>query len=352
MSYRRWTLREWSGVFKEIYEIRNLPLSPEQTLHRLIEEAAELVKPILLYNRKEIKWGLPDIVAWSCAFANKCQLDIQEIMERYVEDPPGKSNIDNKLSPISIIGKEDAETFEDWQRYLAVVYRNENTNITPELMESRLIEDVGMTSRGLRTKQGISEIKNSLAGVLAWTIALANKFQIKLDDVTYSKYPNYCFRCRNRPCRCFRLSSVFISYTTDTMKEMEKVKNLVEKDLKLNVEVFPKLGPAYRRMRMVEAFNAISRSDGAIILLKNHWSENVWAELIEILKVIDENNIWICVSSSKKTGKLKYLLEDVKHFHNIHCYSNMSTLLRFIKEKVNDRIMELKKLEAKMPASH
>ena len=351
MSHRRWTIGEWSAMFKEIYDIRNLSLSAEQTLHRLIEETAELVKPILLYNVKEIKWCLPDIVAWLCAFANKCRIDLQEIMIKYVESPPGKLGKKIGISSVDIIGKEQPETFEDWQRYLAFIYRSENENIPPELMISKLIEDVGMTSRSLRIRRDVSVVKKNLAGALAWTIALANKFQIKVDDSVYKKYPNYCFRCRSKPCKCFRLSTIFISYSTDTHEEMLQVKDLIEESLKLNVEVFEKLGPAFHRMRMVEAFNAINRSDGAVILLKNRWSENIWAELIEILKVIDENNIWICAQDKKKKrrSKLQFMLKDVEHFHKIYYCSETSQLLDFLRKEITKRTEELKKLESKIP---
>ena len=351
MSHRRWTLREWSAMFKDIYETRNLSLSPHQTLHRLIEETAELVKPIFLDNKREIEWSLPDIVAWLCAFANKCKIDLQEIMTKYIEEPPGKRG--RRYLPTDVLGygKEQPETLEEWRLYLGFIYRNENMNMPPELMISRLIEDVGMTSRSLRRRKRMSVIKKNLAGVLAWTIALANKSQIVLEDEVYNKYPNYCFRCRNRPCECFRLSTIFISYTTDTRGVMLQVKDLIEKDLKLKVEVFEKLGPAFHRMRMVEAFNAINRSDGAVVLLDDHWSENVWAELIEILKVIDENNIWICVhdKKKKKRGKLKLMLEDIKHFHKIYYCSEASELLHYLEKEINNRTEELKKLEKKIP---
>lgn len=338
-------------MFKDIYEIRNLCLSPEQTLHRLIEEIAELVRPVLLYDIKEIRWCLPDVVAWLCAFATKWRIDLQEIMTKYLENPPGKLK-QADLQPIDIIGRKRVESLEDWQRYLAFVYRSENTNIPPELMISKIIEDVGMTSRSLRTRRNISVVKDHLAGVLAWTFALASKFQIEIDDVIYKKYPNYCFRCRTRPCKCFRLSAIFISYTTDTTEEMLQAKVLIESDLNLRVEVFEKLGPAFRRMRMVEAFNTINRSDGAVVLLKNRWSENVWAELIEILKVIDEDNVWICVQDKKKTrkkeSKLQLMLKDIEHFHKIHYYSKTSQLLQFLKEEISKRIEELKELESKI----
>lgn len=355
MSHRRWTLNEWSTMFKEIYETRNLPLTPEKVLHRLIEETAELVKPVLTLDLKELKWSLADIIAWTCAFANKYGIDLQEIMLKYIENPPGKNE---STEPAKVIDKSEPETFEDWQRYLGYLYRRENRNITPELIISKLIEDVGTTSRSLRTHSDISIIKNNLAGVLAWTIALANKFQIRvnetsyqmqIDDIVYAKYPNFCHRCREKPCRCFRLSTIFISYTTDTHEEMIRVKDLIENNLKLKVEVFEKLGKAFRKMRMVEVFNAINRSDGAVILLKNRWSENVWAEFIKIIEVMDENNVWICVQSRKKKreNKLQLMIEDIKHFHRIDPYSKTSDLPPFLEDEIRKRIAELKQLESK-----
>jgi NTP pyrophosphatase (non-canonical NTP hydrolase) len=351
LAYRRWTLLEYSAMFKEIYEIRNMSLTNEQTLHRLIEEIAEIVKPVCVFNVSDIKWALPDIIAWVCAFAIKCHIDLREIMCKYVENPPGKLDLTTRIKPIDIIGTEYPETFEDWQRYLSVIYRDENANIAPATMISKIIEDVGMTSRRLRTRSDVTEVKKHLAGVLAWTIALANKFQIKIDDVIYKKYPNYCFRCRNKPCKCFRLSTVFISYTLDTTEEMHSVRDLLIQ-LNLKAETFEGIGPKFYRMRMVEAFNAINRSDGAIVLLKDHWSENVWAELIEIYKTLDENNVWIFAKKSKKTkdNKLKGMLEEIKHFHKIQYYSNKKQLLQSLKKGLQERIEELKELEARIPA--
>jgi NTP pyrophosphatase (non-canonical NTP hydrolase) len=120
-------------MFKEIYEIRNLSLSPEKVLRRLIEETAELVKPVLTLDLKEIRWCLTDIIAWVCAFANKSKIDLQKIMLKYMENPPGKVGKSKGIAPIEVIRKLQPETFEGWQRYLGYIYRNENQNITPEL---------------------------------------------------------------------------------------------------------------------------------------------------------------------------------------------------------------------------
>jgi NTP pyrophosphatase (non-canonical NTP hydrolase) len=342
-----WTLPEYAALFREIYEPRNLWLSREQTLHRLIEEIAEIVKPIFIYNIEEIKWDIPDILAWVCAFASKCKIDLQEIMLKYIEMPPGKPK-GYILRPFDIIGVDTPETLEDWQRYLSVLYRNENANMPPELIISKLIEDVGLASRKLRTRSDFSEIRKHLAGVVAWTLALASKFDIKLDDVVYEKYPNYCFRCRSKPCRCFRLSTIFISYTMDTKREMTMVKEML-KTLGLSVWTFEVLKPSFRRMRMVEAFDAINRSDGAIVLLKSHWSENVWAETIEILKNIDENNVWICSKKQEKNkkNKLQAMLKDIEFSHMIEYYSSEKNLVSLLRKLVMTRIEELKGLGSK-----
>jgi NTP pyrophosphatase (non-canonical NTP hydrolase) len=326
-------------------------LSAEQALHRLIEEIAELVKPVLLYDREKIEWSLPDIFAWLCAFTNHFKVDLEEMMIKYLKSPPGKPKEAQHIQPRDIIGKDEPETLEDWQRYLSIVYLHENENIPPDLMISKIVEDVGLTSRNLRTRKDTDQIKESLAGAFAWAIALANKFQVKLDDAIYEKYPNYCFKCRNKPCRCFRLSTIFIGYTKDTDREMNDSKNLIEQDLKLKVEVFGSLGPRFHRLRMVEAFNAINRSDGAVVLLKACWSENVWAELIEILKTIDENNVWIYVSKTRKRidPELVIMLKDIEHFHQIRYYSTASQLKELLKAEIEKRLRELRRLDRRSP---
>ena len=338
-------------MFKEIYENRNISLTNEQTLHRLVEEIAETVKPVCVFNLEGIEWALPDIIAWICAFANKCHIDLREIMCKYVENPPGKLNLTTRIKPVDIIGTENPETFEDWQLYLGFIYRDENANIAPATMMLKIIEDVGMTSRRLRTRSDTAEVKKHLAGVLAWTIALANKFQIKIDDIIYKKYPNHCHRCRSKPCECFQLSTVFISYTLDTTEEMQSVKDLVTQ-LALKAETFKRLGPKFYPMRMFEPFNVINRSDGAIVLLKDQWSENVWAELVEIFKTLDEKNVWIFAKESKKIKdkKLESMLEGIKHYHKIQYYSSKRQLLQSLKKGLQKRIKMLKELEARIPA--
>ena len=328
-----------------------MSLTNEQVLQRLVEEIAEIVKPVYIFNLERIKWVLPDIIARVCAFADKCHINLGEIMCKYIESPPGKLNLKTRIKPQNIIGNEYPETFEDWQLYLAVVYRNENANITPSTTVLKIIEDIGKTSRSLRIGNNSAIVKKHLAGVLAWTITLANKFDIKIDDVIYNRYPNKCGRCQSKPCNCFGLSKMFISYTQDTTKELLSVKSLLTQ-LDLKAEAFDRFGPNFYWINMSNVFNAIYESDGAIVLLKDQWSEKDRAELLEIFNRLDEKNVWIFVKKGKKTkiNELKNMLDEIEQFHKIQYYSTEKQLVQFLRNGIQKRVGELKEIAARIPA--
>lgn len=347
MGYERWSLNAWKNMFKEIYKNQNLPYISEQVLHRLIEETAELVKPILTMNIKDIRWHLADVLAWVCAFATKYNIDLDETMFRkYVEKPPGKPIGQTPLSTFAVISKDRPENLEDWQNLLGYLYRDENENNPPTLMLSRLMQDIGITSRKLRAREDPKEIKDKIVGVLGWTIAIANKFQIPLHETTWNKYSNMCWKCQSKPCKCFKLTTLFISYSKETEEQKKMMRKLLD-EFKLKAKVFEKLGPAFRRSRMVEAFNAINESDGAIVLLGKKWSVNVYAELIEILRVLDENNVKICVeaaSDSERDPRLQDLIRDIEQFHYIHYYPDDQKLQEIVRNNLISRLRELRAL--------
>ena len=86
------------------------------------------------------------------------------------------------------------------------------------------------------------------------------------------------------------------------------------------------------------------------MLLKSHWSENVYAETIEILRNIDENNVWICAKrqAKNKRNKLQAMLKDVEFSHRIEYYSSERNLVSLVKKVVGTRIEELKMLGSKV----
>ncbi len=303
-----------------------------------------MVKPILTLNIKDIRWHLADVVAWVCAFATKYNVDLDEVMfDKYVQKTPGKQPGQVPLSTFAVIGRGRPENFEDWQNMLNHLYRDENENIPPTLMLLRLMQDIGITSRKLRARENPREIRDKLVGILGWTIAIANKFQIPLHEITWSKYSNVCWKCQSKPCGCFKLTTLFISYSEETVEQMRVMRKLLT-EFNLRAKVFEELGSAFRRNTMAEAFNAISESDGAIVLFGKEWSDNVYAELVEILRVLDENNVMICakaVSDSERDPRLGDLLKKIEQFHTVHYYPDNEKLQEILRNDLTDRLREL-----------
>lgn len=341
LSYRRWTLPEYTALFKELFDAKYLSLTNEQILQGLVEDISELIKPVYNLNQEKIELILPDVIASICAFSDKSHINLDEIMCNYIEQ------VATKIIPHNIIRNDYPETFEEWQLYLGYVYGEENNHISPSTIVLKIIEHVGKISRNLRIGPNITNVKKHLASILVWTITLANKFTLPLDDITYRKYPNVCSKCQKNPCNCVGLSTMFISYSQDTTNELVSVKELL-RQLDLNSEAFDRLSPDLYRKNMSDVFNAIYKSDGAIILLKDQWSTKDKTELFEIFNMLDEKNVWIFVKKGSKTkiNELKKMLREIKQLNKIQYYDNKTQLVKSLRTRIQVRIDELNEVTA------
>ncbi len=74
-----------------------------------------------------------------------------------------------------------------------------------------IIEEIGELAEALRnyqenleTDEGIRNVENEMADVVAWTASLANILGIDLEDALFRKYPSVCPKCQKNPCSCHR----------------------------------------------------------------------------------------------------------------------------------------------------
>ncbi|MEM1538098.1 MAG: hypothetical protein QXK12_05575 [Candidatus Nezhaarchaeales archaeon] len=344
MSHYQWSLDEWKEMFKAIYEARNQTMNLEQTLHRLIEEVAELVKPILTIDLDQITWHIPDVLAWTCAFTSKLGSSLDEIMRvKYVARRPGKGQ--TSLAPYALIGKEKPENLSEWQEYLGQLYKDENLNNPPDVMVMRLIEDVGITSRKLRMRAERAEVEDRLAGVLGWTIAIANKFKIDLVKATWEKYPEVCWKCKKKPCVCFKLKNVFISYTPDLEREAEVVKKVIEDEFKLKTSLFKGEVLITSRAKVIEIRDAVNATDAGIILVGSTFNYKSYVELIELLIEIDAENLWFFLKG-EGPHELKPLIEGLKQHYQILRYKDDEDLREQLRSTLSKRLTQLLTLSA------
>ena len=65
----------------------------------------------------------------------------------------------------------------------------------------KLVEEVGELSESLLLddKKKISE---EIADVIAWTLSIANLYDIDVEKAIFSKYPGKCPKCNSNPCIC------------------------------------------------------------------------------------------------------------------------------------------------------
>jgi len=127
---------------------------------------------------------------------------------------------------------------------------------------------------------------------------------------------------------------------------MKMIRKLLDES-NLKAKKLEDLGSTFRRNRIVEAFNAINESDGAIVLLGKEWSANVHAEFTEIFRVFDKDNVKIyakAVSDSERDPRLRDLLKDIEQLHEIYYYPDDEKLQEIVTNNLTDKLRELHEL--------
>ncbi|MFW6128446.1 MAG: MazG nucleotide pyrophosphohydrolase domain-containing protein, partial [Halobacteriota archaeon] len=62
-----------------------------------------------------------------------------------------------------------------------------------------LVEEVGELAEAVRKDEDIGE---EIADIMAWSVSLANLYDIDVEKEVNKKYPGYCIKCGSKPCRC------------------------------------------------------------------------------------------------------------------------------------------------------
>ena len=65
----------------------------------------------------------------------------------------------------------------------------------------KLVEELGELSEAILLKNH-DKIAEEIADVIAWTLSIANLFEIDVDEVFNSKYNDVCPECKESPCIC------------------------------------------------------------------------------------------------------------------------------------------------------
>ena len=66
-----------------------------------------------------------------------------------------------------------------------------------------LVEEIGELASLLNENLlEIPKISEELSDILAWTLSIANLFDIEMESALNLKYPEKCVKCGKAPCQC------------------------------------------------------------------------------------------------------------------------------------------------------
>jgi len=245
MSEKPKGLDEWQQMFATIYSERNEKRSRESILLRLVEEISEVSEALreenftlsqMKLSIEEIKrdrekvhvleWELPDLLAWLCAFAtcidHKLEHDVWHkypgicpycaekrnclcIAKSPGEKPP-KEILEQRLDS-AIKNGEIPKSLPEWQKLLDRLYKKINRVQEEEIIGFHMQEELGELSRELRKMSELTptlsdkDLSSEIADVFSWTIALASRMGLDMEEITWRKYPRACPYCGKTVCR-------------------------------------------------------------------------------------------------------------------------------------------------------
>ncbi|MBP2030595.1 NTP pyrophosphatase (non-canonical NTP hydrolase) [Methanohalophilus levihalophilus] len=89
----------------------------------------------------------------------------------------------------------------EFQRLMRDLYSENDKRRGPAATTLWLVEEVGELAESIR-RDDRENLREELADCFAWIGALANLYDIDLEEVFCEKYPDSCPTCGMKPCIC------------------------------------------------------------------------------------------------------------------------------------------------------
>lgn len=93
------------------------------------------------------------------------------------------------------------EIIKTAQELMKKLYFSKDLNRGEERTVLRLVEELGELSEAVLLKNN-DKISEEIADVIAWTLSVANLYEIDVDEVFNQKYKGVCPECNKCPCVC------------------------------------------------------------------------------------------------------------------------------------------------------
>lgn len=216
-------LAEFQKMFRSIYHEINGEKYPDDLL--LILRLTEVVALLGKDARKDYRCKIPNKLAyvfgWYVALANRWDMNLQEVAWHKfpgacpycrsekscscgIEKSPTKEEITRTLNRLRLERKDrEPRTLADHQQLHRRLYADKQAADELNRFVAHLAEEVAEVSEARRHHDGES-LRDEMADVLYWILALSNRLHIELDDAVWHCFSYVCNVCQKRPCECAR----------------------------------------------------------------------------------------------------------------------------------------------------
>jgi NTP pyrophosphatase (non-canonical NTP hydrolase) len=89
----------------------------------------------------------------------------------------------------------------EFQRLMQEIYGHNDRRRGGKATMLWLVEEIGELAEAIRREES-ENIKEELADCFAWIGALANIYEVDLEEAFLKKYPGVCPTCRQKICTC------------------------------------------------------------------------------------------------------------------------------------------------------
>lgn len=212
-------LEDWQKMMWSIYgpkDRRDYTL--EELLLHVVGQAGKIAKGLRKDSVQTVREVLPEMFVWLLGFCSMYPLDLEKIVwEKYPGLCPycGTDKncmcIVNEHKPATWYenpGGEKPVSLDGWQEMFHQIYGRVNKIALFIAVGLHLQEEVGEAAEAFVLRnlpQGSEELRHELADVFVWIMALCNRLDVRLSEITWERYPGVCDVCRKSQCACHKV---------------------------------------------------------------------------------------------------------------------------------------------------
>jgi thiol-disulfide isomerase/thioredoxin len=214
------------------------------------------------------------------------------------------------------------------------IYGDRNNPLDWLQVAARLTEQAGIVAKIIRRREETDVLKQGVADVFAWTIAVFNSLKasglsgdVQFADFVFDKYSNWCPKCRSIPCKCpSPIVKVFVSSVmSETGNERSAAKQTLEGEHFTPIMFEDFKGPFFFDQE-AEAIRNLQESDLLLLILDRTLTLPVHTEFYSAISLGKPVLIFLKERTEPLSEELHGFLTNVGRIHKYEYFRDQDDL--------------------------